>query len=117
MSRPLSGASVLRNETSVDAVELFDRASLRECENNEDMMRLVPDIKVRRKGTEQEWRREPAREEAKMRKEGRGGGWKAPPVARVVPLCPDCNFTPGAVGKERSRCPGGGHGVIGKPGT
>ncbi|GIL81459.1 hypothetical protein Vretimale_972 [Volvox reticuliferus] len=39
------GASVLRNETSVDAVELFDRASLRECENNEDMMRLVPDIK------------------------------------------------------------------------
>lgn len=40
------GASVLRNETSVDAVELFDRASLRECENNEDMMRLVPDIKV-----------------------------------------------------------------------
>ncbi|PNW82667.1 hypothetical protein CHLRE_06g288700v5 [Chlamydomonas reinhardtii] len=40
-----TGASVLRNETSVDAVELFDRASLRECENNEDMMRLVPDIK------------------------------------------------------------------------
>ncbi|KXZ46746.1 hypothetical protein GPECTOR_41g711 [Gonium pectorale] len=39
------GASVLRNETSVDAVELFDRASLRECESNEDMMRLVPDIK------------------------------------------------------------------------
>ena len=26
------GASVLRNETAVDAVELFDRASLRECE-------------------------------------------------------------------------------------
>ncbi len=38
---------MLRNETSVDAVELFDRASLRECENNDDMMRLVPDIKVR----------------------------------------------------------------------
>ncbi len=38
---------MLRNETSVDAVELFDRASLRECEANEDMMRLVPDIKVR----------------------------------------------------------------------
>ncbi|GAX77289.1 hypothetical protein CEUSTIGMA_g4735.t1 [Chlamydomonas eustigma] len=39
------GASVLRNETSVDAVELFDRASLRECEANEDMVRLVPCIK------------------------------------------------------------------------
>ncbi len=36
---PCSGASVLRSETAVDAVELFDRASLRECENNEDMVR------------------------------------------------------------------------------
>ncbi len=42
---PLRGASVLRSETAVDAVELFDRASLRECESNEDMARLVPDIK------------------------------------------------------------------------
>lgn len=39
------GASVLRSETAVDAVELFDRASLRECESDEDMARLVPDIK------------------------------------------------------------------------
>jgi hypothetical protein len=38
-------ASVLRDNTSVDAVEMFDRASLRECESNEDMARLVPDIK------------------------------------------------------------------------
>ena len=38
-------AAVLRSETSVDAVEMFDRASLRECEGNEDMTNLVPDIK------------------------------------------------------------------------
>lgn len=38
-------AAVLRDQTSVDAVEMFDRASLRECESNEDMLRLVPDIK------------------------------------------------------------------------
>eukprot|EP00879_Flechtneria_rotunda_P005800 GHRR01006103.1.p1 GENE.GHRR01006103.1~~GHRR01006103.1.p1 ORF type:complete len:946 (+),score=315.50 GHRR01006103.1:676-3513(+) len=37
-------ASILRDETAVDAVELFDRASLRECEADEDMSRLVPDI-------------------------------------------------------------------------
>jgi len=37
-------AAVLRSETSVDAVEMFDRASLRECTGNEDMVRLVPDI-------------------------------------------------------------------------
>lgn len=36
---------MLRDQTSVDAVEMFDRASLRECEANEDMLRLVPDIK------------------------------------------------------------------------
>jgi D-lactate dehydrogenase len=36
---------LLRSETAVDAVELFDRASLRECESNEDMARLVPDIR------------------------------------------------------------------------
>ncbi len=35
---------MLRNETGVDAVELFDRASLKECERDEDMTRLVPDI-------------------------------------------------------------------------
>jgi D-lactate dehydrogenase len=28
----------------VDAVELFDRASLRECEADENMTRLVPDL-------------------------------------------------------------------------
>lgn len=38
------GAAVLRNETSVDAVEMFDRESLRQCEGNEDMVRLVPSI-------------------------------------------------------------------------
>lgn len=38
-------AAVLRNETAVDAVEMFDRASLRECESDENMIRLVPDIK------------------------------------------------------------------------
>lgn len=41
-SKPVA---VLRDQTSVDAVEMFDRASLRECESNEDMLRLVPDIK------------------------------------------------------------------------
>ena len=45
LSYPVRGASVLRSETAVDAVELFDRASLRECESNEDMARLVPDIR------------------------------------------------------------------------
>lgn len=38
-------AAVLRNETSVDAVEMFDRASLRECVSDESMVSLVPDIK------------------------------------------------------------------------
>lgn len=37
-------AAVLRRETAVDAVELFDRPSLRECEADEAMTRLVPDI-------------------------------------------------------------------------
>ena len=37
-------AAVLRSQTSVDAVEMFDRASLRECASNEDMTRLVPEI-------------------------------------------------------------------------
>lgn len=36
---------MLRSETAVDAVELFDRASLRECEADDEMTRLVPDIK------------------------------------------------------------------------
>jgi len=41
--RPVSdrASAVLRNETAVDAVELFDRASLRECEADENMTRLV----------------------------------------------------------------------------
>ncbi len=34
-------AALLRRHTSVDAVEMFDRASLRECEANEDMVKLV----------------------------------------------------------------------------
>ncbi|KAL6754380.1 glycolate dehydrogenase [Haematococcus lacustris] len=38
-------SAVLRNETAVDAVELFDRASLRECEADDAMTSLVPDIK------------------------------------------------------------------------
>lgn len=38
-------AAVLRRETAVDAVEMFDRASLRECESDEKMTSLVPDIK------------------------------------------------------------------------
>lgn len=37
-------AAVLRRETAVDAVEMFDRASLRECESDEKMAGLVPDI-------------------------------------------------------------------------
>ncbi len=37
-------AAVLRNETTVDAVEMFDRASLRECAKEEAMLALVPDI-------------------------------------------------------------------------
>lgn len=39
-----AAASILRDQTAVDAVELFDRASLKECENNDDMCGLV-DIK------------------------------------------------------------------------
>ena len=35
---------MLRSETGVDAVELFDRASLAQFEASEDMTRLVPDI-------------------------------------------------------------------------
>ena len=38
------GAAVLRNETAVDAVEMFDRASLKECTNNEEFVRLVPGV-------------------------------------------------------------------------
>ena len=37
-------AAVLRTCTRVDAVELFDTASLRECEGNARMRELVPDI-------------------------------------------------------------------------
>jgi D-lactate dehydrogenase len=42
------GASVLRSDTAVDAVELFDRPSLTECINSpykEDLLRLVPCLK------------------------------------------------------------------------
>ena len=38
-------AAVLRRETDVDAVELFDRASLTQCEGHEKIMNLVPTIK------------------------------------------------------------------------
>eukprot|EP01025_Chloroclados_australasicus_P005936 TRINITY_DN1193_c0_g1_i4.p1 TRINITY_DN1193_c0_g1~~TRINITY_DN1193_c0_g1_i4.p1 ORF type:complete len:1085 (-),score=158.95 TRINITY_DN1193_c0_g1_i4:277-3531(-) len=38
------GAAVLRRETSVDAVEMFDTASLKECKKDENMTSLVPDI-------------------------------------------------------------------------
>lgn len=40
-----NGAAVLRRETNVDAVEMFDRASLRECEGNKKLLDLVPGIK------------------------------------------------------------------------
>ncbi len=39
------GAAVLRRGTKVDAVEMFDRASLRECEANARLVSLVPGIK------------------------------------------------------------------------
>ena len=39
------GAAVLRRGTKVDAVEMFDRASLRECESNAKLLSLVPGIK------------------------------------------------------------------------
>ena len=37
-------AAVLRRETKVDAVELFDRASLTQCEGHEQIIGLVPTI-------------------------------------------------------------------------
>jgi D-lactate dehydrogenase len=37
-------ASVLRDQTAVDAVEMFDRASLVQCERDEAMARLCPDM-------------------------------------------------------------------------
>ena len=40
-----SAASVLRDQTAVDAVEMFDRPSLRQCEREEAMLGLVPDMK------------------------------------------------------------------------
>jgi D-lactate dehydrogenase len=40
-----TGAAVLRRGTKVDAVEMFDRASLRECESNARLVSLVPGIK------------------------------------------------------------------------
>lgn len=38
-------ASILRDNTTVDAVEMFDRACLRECEGHEKMVKLVPCVK------------------------------------------------------------------------
>jgi len=38
-------AAVLRDNTTVDAVEMFDRACLRECENHDKMPELVPCVK------------------------------------------------------------------------
>ena len=38
-------AAVLRNETAVDAVELFDRASLREAEGVHRFVELIPKIR------------------------------------------------------------------------
>jgi len=40
-----SAASVLRDQTAVDAVEMFDRPSLTQCEREEAMLGLVPDMK------------------------------------------------------------------------
>ena len=45
MNTACRAASVLRTETAVDAVEVFDRASLRECEADEGLTKLVVDIK------------------------------------------------------------------------
>lgn len=45
MNTACRAASVLRTETAVDAVEVFDRAALRECEADEGLTRLVVDIK------------------------------------------------------------------------
>ena len=39
-----SAASVLRDQTAVDAVEMFDRPSLKQCEREEAMLALVPDM-------------------------------------------------------------------------
>jgi len=38
-------AAVLRDNTTVDAVEMFDRACIRECEGHEKMPELVPCVK------------------------------------------------------------------------
>ena len=45
MNTACRAASVLRTETAVDAVEVFDRASRRECEADEALTKLVVDIK------------------------------------------------------------------------
>ncbi len=45
MNTACRAAGVLRTETAVDAVEVFDRASLRECEADEGLTKLVVDIK------------------------------------------------------------------------
>jgi D-lactate dehydrogenase len=38
------GASVLRDATAVDAVEMFDRPSLTQCAKDDAMLKLVPDM-------------------------------------------------------------------------
>ena len=45
MNTACRAAGVLRTETAVDAVEVFDRAALRECEADEALTKLVVDIK------------------------------------------------------------------------
>ena len=45
MNTACRAAGVLRTETAVDAVEVFDRAALRECEADEGLTKLVVDIK------------------------------------------------------------------------
>lgn len=39
-----NAANLLRHETSVDAVEVFDRAALRDCSNEEKFVSLVPEV-------------------------------------------------------------------------
>ena len=67
-------AAVLRRETDVDAVELFDRASLTQCEDHEKIMNLVPTIKeapkVRRRASHRVPRRDGGRVERGRRRSG-----------------------------------------------
>ncbi|KAK9843234.1 hypothetical protein WJX74_009043 [Apatococcus lobatus] len=45
MKQACEAARILRDDTAVDAVEVFDRASIKEIEVNERMQELVPDIR------------------------------------------------------------------------